>query len=212
MICDPGQNVTLLPLKQCSDMTSRANPQGKGLVPVLDAWRSAQPAIVEAKSAERLLTDYFTALLVLSAEFSFKPRQGVPYYLYLAGGEWRLSLVSPTEWGERGAGTFAAACQLRADMTWELQLREDVASEPGLVEALQHFHENFVAMLESPDTLEQGLPFYVNNLHYYRRLFASGLASSLAQSMSLAGLTGKSSQQWLKGLPQGPLKLVGSVG
>ena len=93
-------------------MKTNPNPQGKGLVPVLDAWQSLQPAAVAPKSAPRLLGDYMVSLLVLSAEFSFKPVPGKPYYLYWREGDWQLSLISPVEWGLRLPGECLGECQL----------------------------------------------------------------------------------------------------
>lgn len=178
----------------------KANPQGKGVVPVLRDWSSAQPATVQPKSAAHVLSDYFTSLLVLSAEFAFQPRQGVIYYLYRSSGNWRLSLISPTEWHADRPEVFVGKCQLTPDMTWQLEPREDLKSERDLVDALVDFHEDFREHLSTADSFEEGLPFYVAQLPYYRRLFASGLASSLSKSISLAGLEHHSQQQWLSTL------------
>ena len=181
-------------------MKTAANPQGKGLVPVLEAWHGAQPALVEAKPPGRILADYFTTLLVLSAEFAFKPCQGVDYYLYRAGDAWQLSLIGPDEWGERLPGPCLGRCELRRDMTWRLHPAEDIDQHPSLLEAMERFHEGFVHLLDQAENLEEGLPFYAEQLPYYQRLLAAGMASSLSQSIQLAGLGGESSRRWLANL------------
>ncbi len=189
-------------------MRSGANPQGKGLVPVLEAWHGAQPASISAKPPRQILADYFTTMLVLSAEFAFKPSPGVQYFLYRNPDNWLLSLVSPDEWGERQPGIYLGCCNLSLDMTWHLQVREDIDAQPALVEALQDFHDNFLDLLDRPAPLEDGLPFYAAGLPYYRRLLAAGLASSLSQSLALSGLEGTSSRRWLHSLPTQPRGLV----
>ena len=178
-------------------MKTGANPQGKGLVPTLDAWHAVQPAAVSAKSPRQVLADYFTTLLILSAEFSFKPRAGVSYFLYRAPDKWLLSLVSPREWGLRPPGVYLGECELRPDMTWQLQPTAELDSEPTLVHHLQQFHDGFIALLEGAAPLEDSLPFYAAELPYYRRLLAAGLASSLSRTLQLSQLAGISGRQWL---------------
>lgn len=179
----------------------QANPQGKGGVPVLDAWRGAQPAQVRAKPPRQILADYFTTLLVLSAEFRFKPVVGQRYHLYLHGSRWRLSLVAPAEWRDRAPGPCLGQCELQPDMTWTLEPVSDVAEQDELTEALQAFQDGFMSLLDRDDALEEGLPFYVRELPFYQRLLASGLASSLSQSLEVAKLTGNSGRAWLAGTP-----------
>jgi hypothetical protein len=176
----------------------QGNPQGKGLVPVLDAWQGAQPRAVTAKNTETILRDYFTTLLVLSAEFAFKPVPGMPYYLYLGGGRWRLSLISPDEWGPGAPGSCLGCCFLMPDMAWRIELLTDPTSEPALRDALRAFHAGFIELLADSDTLEAGLPHYVKSLPYYRRLLAAGLANSLSHSLRLSGLDGTGTSHWLE--------------
>ena len=183
----------------------RGNPQGKGLVPVLEAWHGIQPHAVAAKSPGRVLVDYFTTLLVLSAEFNFKPARGVSYYLYLRGEGWQLSLVSPPEWRQRTPGPCLGRCKLLPDMTWSLEVLADLAEEPALRDALAAFHRGFLELLESHQFLEEGLPYYVRNLPYYRRLLAAGLASSLAGSLKLSRLGDRGVEFWLDAAGAKPL-------
>ena len=181
------------------------NPQGKGMVPVLDEWRGAQAGLVEAKPVQQLLTDYFVTLLVLSAEFNFKPVRGTDYYLFLAGTRWKLSLISPEEWGERAPGPCLGQCRLLADMTWTISPQDNLDASPEVRQALQAFHRGFLEMLDSANTLEAGLPHYVSNLPFYRRLLAAGLAGSLARSLELGGLTRRPAGFWLEAAGATPL-------
>lgn len=176
---------------------TRANPQGKGLVPLLEAWHSAQPVAVKAKSEQHILADYFTSLLVLSAEFAFKPRPGVRYHLYLATQGWQLSLISPNEWGSRIPGPYLGRARLRADMTWQIEVDAAIDAESDMAEALDAFQEGFRSLVAREGTLEANLPFYRRELPYYRRLAAAGLSSSLARSVALSGLGNTSGKLWL---------------
>ncbi len=182
-------------------MAKNGNPQGKGLVPALEQWRSTQPALVRARSPREVLGDYFTTLLVLSAEFSFKPSVDVDYYLYRRAGGWVLSLIAPAEWGERLPGPCLGRCELLPDMTWQLEPAEDLADYPEMRDALEAFHEGFLTLLDREGSLEDNLPFYVRDLPYYRRLLAAGLSNSLKQSLALSGLDERHSREWLTGTP-----------
>lgn len=179
-------------------MKVNPNPQGKGLVPVLDAWQSVQPTRVEPKSAPRLLSDYLVSLLVLSAQFGFKPVPGKSYYLYWRDGEWRLSLIGPVEWGTAQPGECLGECQLGFDMTWHLVRQEGVEPSEALAQAVDVFVAQFSETIASADALEETLPFYVRQLPFYRRLLATGLAASLQHSMRGAGQLGHSGKSWLQ--------------
>jgi hypothetical protein len=185
-------------------MKPNPNPQGKGLVPVLDAWQSVQPAAVAPKSAPRLLGDYLVSLLVLSAEFSFKPVPGKPYYLYWREGGWQLSLISPAEWGLRLPGECLGECQLGFDMTWHLTPQPETVFSAELQRAIEQFTANFGEHLASADALEDTLPFYVRQLPFYRRLLATGLAISLKHSIQASGQLGYTGHAWLQRV-SGPL-------
>lgn len=179
-------------------MKTNPNPQGKGLVPVLDAWQSVQPEGVAAKSAPRLLADYLVSLLVLSAEFSFKPVPGKPYYLYWQQGQWQLSMISPGEWGQKQPGECLGECLLGFDMTWHLAPETGVAMSDELQEEIKQFTALFGEQLANNEALEDTLPFYVRQLPFYRRLLATGLASSLQSSIRSGGQLGHSGRSWLK--------------
>jgi hypothetical protein len=129
----------------------------------------------------------------------------MPYYLYLGDGRWQLSLISPEEWGPRAPGSCLGCCRLQPDMTWRIELITDPSSDPALADALRAFHTGFIELLADNDTLEAGLPHYVDTLPYYRRLLAAGLASSLSHSLKLGGLGGTSARHWLEAAGAAPL-------
>ena len=90
-------------------------------------------------------------------------------------------------------------------MTWSLEVLADLAEEPALRDALAAFHRGFLELLESHQFLEEGLPYYVRNLPYYRRLLAAGLASSLAGSLKLSRLGDRGVEFWLDAAGAKPL-------
>jgi len=179
-------------------MKTNPNPQGKGLVPVMDAWQALQPVAVAPKSAPRLLGDYLVSALVLSAEFSFKPVPRKPYYLYWREGDWMLSLIGPSEWGLRLPGDCLGECQLEFDMTWRLIAQQERAFSAQLQRAIEHFTVSFGEHLGTADALEDTLPFYIRQLPFYRRLLATGLAASLKQSIKASDQLGHSGRAWLQ--------------
>lgn len=173
------------------------NPQGKGLVPVLEHWHALQPRAVAGKPAGELLVDYFASALVLSARFAFKPVVGRAYFLYWSGHRWQLSLISPNEWGSRAPGACVGECRLRADMTWRITPGEQLADDTRLQSALADFLAGFIATVSGATSLEQTLPGYVADLPYYQRLLATGLTSSVRQSLQHSGLANIPCTQWL---------------
>ncbi len=101
-------------------MTARAKNthQDKGLVLVLQDLNAAAPNQMRAKSSEEAAVDYCWSALVLSSAFGFRVTPGQQYYLYLSEAKWRLSLISPEEWGARLSGAYVGECHMRHDMTW----------------------------------------------------------------------------------------------
>lgn len=184
-------------------MAGAPNPQGKGQVGFLQDWARSRPRSVVAKRPAQLLADYFTSLLVLSSAFSFKPVVGQTYYLYLAAGRWKLSLVSPDEWNdELKRLQFVGACSLHDDLTWSIEPSDNLGRPGPIAEALATVYEGFVERLNSKTSLEAGLPEYEGRLPYYQRLFASALGQSLRGSLSAGSQTGRTGEAWLQSLPR----------
>lgn len=162
------------------------NPQGKGLVPFLQDWHSMQPELMGQTAASGFLRDYAISSLVLAAEFRFKPVPENPYYLYSTPTGWKLSLISPQEWGQRRVGSFLARCYLGRDMTWQLNV-EDIDSESPAARRARGFVLGFLQSLREQESIAENLPTYVAQLPYYRRLLATGLASRLALCLPALG-------------------------
>ncbi len=176
----------------------RANPQGKGLVPALEAWNDTRPAqATSSRPVQSLLADFCASSLVLAARFEFRPVPGNSYHLYKCGDTWRLSLIAPQEWGARQPGIHVARCDLRRDMTWSLIGAEGLAESPEVVEALERHMEGFLAAVNTDEPLSDTLPFHVADLPFYPRLLASALARSLRDNLQFNGLDAASGKTLL---------------
>ena len=196
-------NVSLL-------MPDNPNPQGKAALPLLSdlqAWRSGpqNPANLPARTPRTVVVDYLSALLVLSAEFSFRPVPGRQYYLYFRDQQWQLSLVGPKEWRSSRTNSYVAACELQPDASWQIDPAASLGQRPDLLDALVGFEQHFRQRVQSAPTLSEGLPHYESQLPYYRRVLASGLASSLQHSLVQLGLEQASSEQLLLALRHDPV-------
>ncbi len=166
----------------------KPNPQGKGLIPVLDSLAASRTAIsVPPKHLEQISSELFTSLFVLNSEFQFKPVVNKPYWLYRKGGTFRLSLVSPQEW-RGGFGRYVGKCTLQRDITWTLELDPQTIQDRELMQLIGAKRAEFEAKLQAAQTLEQVLPVFESSLPFYRRVFASALAHSLGASMQKSGI------------------------
>jgi hypothetical protein len=185
------------------------NPQGKGLVGFLLDWDYSSPQAVVTKRPARLLADYFTSLLVLSAAFKFKPVFNKDYFLYREDSDWRLSLVSPDEWGsEKKRQAFVGTCVLHDDSTWSIRPSENLGVPGPVTEALAAFYEGFLQKLNSTQPLEADLPVYEGHLPYYQRLFAAALSRSIRTSMTRGGQLEVGARDWLRHLPGDAKRLL----
>ena len=178
------------------------NPQGKAALPHLNelqGWRGVEPS---APSADKVVIDYLCGLLVLSADFNFKPVPGAVYHLYYRQGRWSLSLIGPQEWRPSRKRDYVASCELLHDATWHINPAPRLAEKTNILDALHAFEQAFRERMASASKLVDDLPHYERSLPYYRRVLASGLASSLAHSLHRLGLEGESGQGLLSSLPR----------
>lgn len=191
-------------------MMKQPNPQGKGLVPVLDSLRESRTLIsVAPKHINQISTELFTSLFVLHSHFQFKPVVGKSYWLYLRehhNGDqnqhpFQLSLISPQEWGGDGFGLFVGECVLQQDITWSLILDPVAEQDVMLMALIEKKRDEFETALNSAVTIDDALPFYLDGLPFYQRVFASALANSLKTSMLKSGIQGLSYAQAQKRLP-----------
>jgi len=185
------------------------NPQGKGQVGFLKDWEESTPRNAVAKPAPRLLADYFTSLLVLSAHFKFKPAIDVNYYLYRQRQRWLLSPISPDEWNSaEKQRAYVGQCVMHEDSTWSITPSKNVSSNEYIASALAEFSGQFVDKLRTTLPLENELPFYVAELPYFQRLYAAALGRSLRQSIATGRQAGLASTRWLEQLPVNTRELL----
>jgi hypothetical protein len=178
----------------------KSNPQGKGVVPVVNHWYTYEPVVVEKKSTGQLFAEYFTSLLILSADFRFKPVQGANYFLYLKKQCWVLSLIEPERWSYERRGEYFGSCQLQEDMTWSIDTIDLESVHPDVDQALKLFYQQIALHLDSEKPLIEILPFYLDELPYYRRMAATGLARSMRHSFGEHALLDKPSKNVLSAL------------
>jgi len=185
-----------------------ANPEGKGLNGFLLDWHQSEPRGVVAKPRRQLLAEFFTSMLILSAQFKYKPAIGTVNHLYWINDEWSLSLIAPDQWsGERRAG-YAGTCMLQRDMTWTIIPSEVLAENKPVAGAIGRFYDAFAEMLDTDLTLEEILPFYAGKLRYYQRLYASALSRSMRAAVILGDQTSTSCREWQMLLPRSKIDLL----
>lgn len=170
-------------------MKYQPNPQGKGLVPVLDSLAASRVVIsVPPKHIDQISAELFTSLFVLNSAFQFKPLVGRTYWLYRKNKSFRLSLISPQEWGGEQFGQFVGECELHADITWSLKLDDTAARNMELTSFIEKKRNEFEDKLRNAETLDSVLPVFDASLPFYQRVFASALAHSLGVSMQKSGI------------------------
>ena len=164
--------------------------QDKGLVLVLQDLHAASPGQLRSKSSDEAARDYCWSALVLSSAFGFRVSPGHTYSLYLVEGQWRLSLITPEEWGVRMPGAFVGQCKLRHDMTWSVVFDESVAEGSPVHDALLQYLDGIHEQLQASGSWEALLRNGERHLPYQQRVLTTGLASSLRQSLALSGQSG----------------------
>lgn len=165
------------------------NPQGKGLVPVLNSLAASMPTVhVPPKFMAQISSELFTSLFVLNSRFQFKPVVGKSYWLFRRGHTFRLSLISPAEWGSTAFGQFVGECRLQTDITWTLALDPKAALDSELMNVIAQKRTQFEAKLQSSESLKEVLPVFEPSLPFYQRALAAGLARSLHISMEKSGI------------------------
>lgn len=183
-------------------LKAEGNPEGKGLNGFLLDWYQSEPRGVVAKPQRQVLAEFFTSMLVLSAQFKYKPAAGVDNYLYWIDGEWSLSLIAPGEWSEERRAGFAGTCVLQRDMTWTIEPADQLNEGNPVTDAIARFYAAFTDLLDTDLTLEEILPFYVGKMPYYQRLYASALSRSIRGAVTLGNQTSIRCKDWQMLLPR----------
>lgn len=170
-------------------MPRNPNPQGKGLVPVLQGIQQhTQRLVVPPKPLTQIEMELFTSLFVLQSEIRFSPVVGKSYWLYQHDDGYRLSLIAPQEWHREMTHRCIGQCVLQADRTWTLELTDAVAADTAFMEKIERQREALHAALERAQKVEDVLPEYLPSLGYHARITAFILGKSLRSSMQLAGI------------------------
>jgi hypothetical protein len=178
------------------------NPEGKGVNGFLLDWHESEPRGLVVKPERQVLAEFFTSMLVLSAQFKYKPVVGVSNYLYWIKGEWTLSLISPEEWSDERQQGFVGTCVLQHDMTWTIDPSTILAEEGPVAEAIGRFYDAFVETLDTDLTIEEILPFYVGKMPYYQRLYANALSRSIPGAVTLGDQRTMKCREWQRLLPR----------
>ena len=177
-------------------MRQSPNPQGKGLVPVLqglqDHWSQLE---VPPKHIDQISLELFTSLFVLQSEFRFNPVPHTPYWMYENEGKYRLMLVAPEEWCGRLPGRCIGLCELQNDRTWTLQLQEVVSADQAFMARIEQQRKELEAALENAETLDDAMPSHEPSFGYYGRGLAFILGRSLRHSMQLSGINALAYQE-----------------
>jgi len=184
------------------------NPEGKGLNGFLLDWHQSEPRGIVAKPRRQILAEFFTSMLILSAQFKYKPAIGTVNHLYWINDEWSLSLIAPDQWSGERRAAYAGTCVLQRDMTWTIIPSEVLAENTPVSDAIGRFYDAFAEMLDTDLTLEEILPFYVGKLRYYQRLYASALSRSIRAAVILGDQTSTSCREWYVLLPQSKIGLL----
>ena len=178
------------------------NPDGKGTNGFLLDWYRSEPRGVVAKPQRQVLAEFFTSMLILSAGFKYKPATGVANYLYLANGDWILSLIRPDQWSDERRAGFVGTCFLQQDMTWTIEPSDNLKKPGPVADAVALFYEAFADTLDTDLTLEEILPFYVGKMPYYQRLYANALSRSIRGTVTLGGQRTIRARDWRLVLPR----------
>lgn len=182
---------------------------GQGTVGFLMDWYASSPRGVVQKPQRQVLAEFFTSMLILSAEFKYKPAVGTVNYLYYIGERWELSLIPPDEWSEVRQAGFAGTCRLLADRTWTIVPSENLSKETPVADAVRRFYEGFRLAMDTDGTLEDVLPFFAEKFSYHRRLNANALSRSLRATATLTGDREKPARDWALQLPSANKLMLG---
>jgi Protein of unknown function (DUF2452) len=180
------------------------NPQGKGLVPVLQGvHQHTQRLTVPAKALAQIEMELFTSLFVLQSEIRFNPVVGQGYWLYSRAAGYRLSLIAPHEWHRPLPQRCVGRCELQADRTWTLELEPAIAEDAAFMALIEQQRAALHSALEQAERVEDVLPVFAEALGYHSRILAFILGKSLRSSMQLAGIAALPYRQAM-GLLAGP--------
>ena len=184
-------------------MPKNPNPQGKGLVPVLQGLQQHWERIhVPPKQIDQVSLELFTSMFVLQSDFRFNPVAGQDYWMYEGKTGYRLLMVGPHEWTGSPPGRYIGKCTLQHDRTWTLELDPDVVADTAFMQEIEGRRERLQEELEKAETVEDIMPTFEASFGFYGRALAFILGKSLRASMELSGINALSYQEAKGLLPQ----------
>tara|TARA_B110000305_G_C19420345_1_gene630545 strand:- start:1467 stop:2033 length:567 start_codon:yes stop_codon:yes gene_type:complete len=170
-------------------MPVNPNPQGKGLVPILQGLdRHRLDRLLPPKKIDQVQMELFTSMFVLKSEIRFSPLPNQRYYLYQTDGRYKLLLVGPQQWCTPYRGRYIGECILHDDRTWSMALDPAMAHDTKFMAHIEQEQEKLQSALESAETVEDVLPVFEGALGYNSRILAYILGKSLGISMELSGI------------------------
>ena len=188
------------------DLSAVALPQtyvdGQGTTGFLMDWHATTPRGVAVKRRPEVLAEFFTSMLVLSAQFKYRPAIGTRNYLYYVDDEWRLSLIAPEQWSDAHRAGFAGVCELHPDRTWTIEPSAQLTTDTPVADAVRRFYDGFRAAMDTDGTLEDILPFHAGKFSYHQRVNANALSRSLRASIILGDQRETPLHEWALKLPR----------
>ena len=170
-------------------MPINPNPQGKGLVPILQGLdRHRLDHLLPPKKIDQVQMELFTSMFVLKSEIRFNPLANQCYYLYQTDGRYKLLLVGPHQWCTPYRGRYIGECILHDDRTWSMALDPAMAHDTKFMEHIEQEQEKLQSALENAESVEDVLPVFEGALGYNSRILAYILGKSLGVSMELSGI------------------------
>lgn len=162
------------------------NPQGKGLVTVLQEIDSRQCLSHSSvnNSLSKALHDYALSRVILCAEFNFKPVVNTDYFLYVKDRTLKLSLIAPKEWRDTRFGFYICQCILEPSMLWRFSNKSDDPKATNyLAKAIEPLKDSLLSDLFSDKPLKATLPYCDDRLPFHRRVLANALATQISNSI-----------------------------
>lgn len=170
-------------------MRKNPNPQGKGLVPILQGMQQhTRFLLVPPKQIDQVEMELFTSLFVLQSEIRFNPAVGQSYSMYANEQGYRLSLIAPHEWHKPMDHRYIGSAELQPDRTWTLMLDSAVEEDQAVMATIEKKRAALHKALETATKVEDVMPTYVPGLAYNGRVLAYILGKSLRGSMQLSGI------------------------
>jgi len=183
-------------------MPDNPNPQGKGLVPILQGLDTHRlDRLLPPKKIDQVQMELFTSMFVLKSDIRFNPVADRPYYLYQTDGRYKLLMVGPQEWCSPYRGRFIGECILHRDRTWSMALDPAMSHDREFMARIEQEQDNLQQILEQAQCLEDILPVFEESLGYNSRILAYILGKSLGLSMEMSGIRELNYQE-AKGLLQ----------